>query len=110
MQDLSSWLEDRAYPTWRIEKEFRRVREYNILERSTLVKSCKIGVRLTITSHPLLKHSTLVIKKNLHILYSETEGRKVFTSKPFIAFSTSHNLKNYLVKAKVPPLVRRKRM
>ena len=64
----------------------------------------------TITSHPLFKHSSLVIKKNLHILYSETEGSKVFTSKTFRAFSTSHNPKNHLVEAKVPPLAKRKRM
>lgn len=101
MQNLSSWFEDRAYPTRLIEKEFRRVKEYNILERSTLVKPCKIGMPLTITSHPLLKHSSLVIKKNLHILYSETEGRKVFTSKTFRAFNTSHNPKTHLVKNKL---------
>ena len=87
LQDLPSWLRNRAYPTWLIEKEFRRVREYNIQEdTSTLVKSCKKGVPFTITFHPSLKHSFLAIKKNLYILYLDTQARKVFTPEPFIAF------------------------
>ena len=85
---------------WLIENEFRSVREYNIPESNTSVKLCKTGVPLTITFHPLLKHSSLVIKKNLHTLYLDAEGRKVFTPEPFMAFRTSCNLKNYLVKAK----------
>ena len=40
LQDLSSWLEKRAYPKWFIEKIFRRVREYNTSESS---KSAKPG-------------------------------------------------------------------
>ena len=53
-------------------------------------------------------HFGLVIKKNLHILYLDTEARKVFTPEPFTAFRTSRNLRSYLVRAKVPPLVREK--
>ena len=31
MQELSGWLRNRAYPTWLIEKEFKRVnKEYNL--------------------------------------------------------------------------------
>jgi hypothetical protein len=72
-------------------------------------------VPLTIVFHPLLKHFGLVIKKKylskykiLHILYLDTEARKVFTPEPFTAFRTSRNLGSYLVRAKVPPLVREK--
>ena len=35
LQDLSSWFKNRAYPTWLINKELRRVREYNIQESNT---------------------------------------------------------------------------
>ena len=73
-----------------------------------MLKSCKRGVPFTISFHPSLKHSGLVIKKNLYILYLDTEARKVFTPEPFIAFSTGRNLKNYLVREKVPSLVREK--
>ena len=52
-----------------VEKEFRKVREYNIQGCSTLVKICKRGVPFTITFHPLLKQVWFVIKKELHILY-----------------------------------------
>ena len=62
---------------------------------------------LTIAFHPLLKHFGLVIKKYLHILYLDI-ARKVFTPEPFTAFSTNRNLRSYLVRAKVPPLVREK--
>ena len=106
---LVAWHRNRAYPTWLIEKVFRRVREYNIQEdTSTLLKSCKRGVPFTITFHSSLKHFGLVFKKNLYILYLDTEARKVFTPESFIAFRTGRNLKNYLVGAKVPPLVREK--
>jgi hypothetical protein len=64
-------------------------------------------VSLTIAFHPLLKHFGLVIKKYLHILYLDI-ARKVFTPEPFTAFSTNRNLRSYLVRAKVPPLVREK--
>ena len=84
------------------------VKEYNIEAESNILReeSCKTGVPLTIAFHPLLKHFGLVIKKHLHILYLDTEARKVFTPEPFTAFRTSHNLRSYLVRAKVPPLVR----
>ena len=44
----------------------------------------------------------------MYILYLDTEARKVFTPEAFIAFRTGRNLKNYLVRAKVPPLVKQK--
>jgi hypothetical protein len=44
----------------------------------------------------------------VHILYLDTEARKVFTPESFTAFRTSRNLRSYLVRAKVPPLVREK--
>ena len=110
LQELSSWLKNRAYPTWLIEREFKRVKEYNIEAESNILReeSCKTGVPLTIAFHPLLKHFGLVIKKNLHILYLDTEARKVFTPEPFTAFRTSRNLRSYFVRAGVPPLVREK--
>ena len=68
MQELFSWLKNRAYPTWLIEREFKKVKEYNIEAESNILReeSCKIGAPLTIAFHPLLKHFGLVIKKNLH--------------------------------------------
>ena len=69
LQDLSTWVRNRAYPTSLIEKEFRRIREYNIQEdTSTLVKSCKRGVSFTITFHPSLKHSGLDSKSVVYLL------------------------------------------
>ena len=95
LQDLSGWFKNRAYPTWLIDKELRRVREYNIKESNTLAKPCKTGVPFTITFPPLLRHASLIIKKNLHILYLDADAREVFTPEPFMAFRTSRNLKNY---------------
>ena len=51
-------------------------------ECSILVQPCTTGVPITIA---LLKHSSLVIKKNVHILHLDTEAWKVFTPKSFIA-------------------------
>ena len=45
---------------------------------------------------------------HLYILHLDTEARKVFTPEAFIAFSTGRNLTNYLVRAKVPQLVKGK--
>jgi hypothetical protein len=46
LQELSSWLKNRAYPTWLIEREFKRVKEYNIEAESNILReeSCKTGV------------------------------------------------------------------
>ena len=66
---LSDWFMNTAYPTWFIDKGLRRVREYNIKESNTLEKPCNTGVPFTITFHPLLRHASLIVKKNLLILY-----------------------------------------
>ena len=58
--------------------------------------------------HPLLKYFGLVNKRNLHNSYLDVQARKVYTPKPFLAFRTSSNLRSYLVRAKVPLLVRDK--
>ena len=79
----------------------KRVNKYNIEESNTFrEESFKTGVPLTIVFHLLLKHLSLVIKKNLHILYLDIQVRKVYTQEPFVAFRTGRNLSSYLVRAK----------
>jgi hypothetical protein len=77
---------------WLIRKEFERLQSCDKVSN----KKRKIGVPLTITFHPLLKDFG-------------PEAQKVFSPGPFVAFiKTGRNLKSYLVRAKVPPLVREK--
>ena len=47
------------------------------------------------------------MKKNLQYLYADQEVKKVFTSAPFVSFSSARNLKGFLVRSKVYPLERR---
>ena len=42
----------------------------------------------------------------MHLLYLDSEDKTVFSPEPFVAFKTGRNLKSYLVRAKVRPLVR----
>jgi hypothetical protein len=51
LQELSCWLQNRAYPMWLIRKEFKRLQSCDKASN----KKRKIGVPLTITFHPLLK-------------------------------------------------------
>ena len=86
LQELSGWINNRAYSMWLTEKEFKRVKEYNIEESNTCSEeSFKTGVPLTIVFHPLLKYFGLVIKKNLHILYLDIQAPKVTQSGWFIS-------------------------
>jgi hypothetical protein len=56
LQEQYSWLKNRAYPTWLTEREFKRVKEYNIEMASNTLREegCKTGVPLTIAFHPLI--------------------------------------------------------
>jgi hypothetical protein len=89
---------------WLIRKEFERLQSCDKVSN----KKRKIRVPLTITFHPLLKDVGLIIRKYIHLLYMDLEAQKVFSPGPFVAFKTGRNLKSYLVRAKVPPLVREK--
>jgi hypothetical protein len=74
LQELSGWLQNRAYPMWLIRKEFERLQSCDKASN----KNRKIGVPLTITFHPLLKDFGLIIRKYIHLLYLERSSESVF--------------------------------
>jgi hypothetical protein len=48
---------EHIHATWLLEREFKRVKEYNIEAESNILReeSCKTGVPLTIAFHPFVK-------------------------------------------------------
>ena len=64
------------------------------------------GIPLVITYHPLLKDFASIIRKDLYILYLNTEVKEIFTPDLMISFRGARELRNYLVRTKLYPLER----
>ena len=47
------------------------------------------------------------MRKNLQLLYTDEEVKKVFSPVPFVSFSSTRNLISYLVRSKIYPLERK---
>ena len=59
------------------------------------------GLLLAITFHFLLKDIGNIIHKNLCLLYTDQEAKRVFTPGSTITFRSARKLGSYLIRAKV---------
>ena len=57
------------------------------------------GVPTVITCNPSFKNLSFLIRKNLQLLYADTETKRVFTPAPFISFRSARSLKSFLVRS-----------
>ena len=57
------------------------------------------------TYHPRFHNLTAIIKNYFTFLYAEERVKRVFTLAPFVSFRSGYSLRNYLVRAKVYPLI-----
>ena len=57
-----------------------------------------------ITYHPALNKVSGILRKHFYLLQSREETKKVFPIPPMVSFRSSKKLKNFLVRAKLPPL------
>ena len=48
-----------------------------------------------------------MIRKNLQLLYTDEQVKKVFSPAPFVSFRNTRNLKSYLVRSNIYPLERK---
>ena len=103
--DLKTWFHKRGYPEClvkeQVEKALRLTPSYENNRKEVN------AIPLVVTYNPAFKNLLQVIRKNLLLLYADKEVKKVFSPAPFISFTSTRNLKSYLVRSKIYPLERK---
>ena len=104
--ELETWLKCRGYSDKMVRSQILKARKFSrkhLLETEKLENSDKKLV-LNVTYHPSfsrLKH----ILNNIHLLLTpDKEHEKVFPTIPIVGFKKGKSLKDFLVRAKVPPI------
>ena len=57
-----------------------------------------------VTYNPSLPHISNILRKHFHILLSSKRSREVFKHPPIVAYRRTSNLRDILVKAKLPTI------
>ena len=106
LPEIRSWFCNRNYPETVVDKELNKAisRPRQELFERKAKRVC--GVPFVVTFHPALNSLPHILKKHLHLLFSNVQVKAVFTPAPFVSFRTGYSLKNHLVRSKVYPLER----
>ena len=105
--ELESWLQKRGYDDRLIRSKVLSARKFNrneLLNREKEGKKKKIT--LNISYHPAYQGLNRILRKIHVILAFDKEHEKVFRDMPIVGFRRGKSLKDMLVRAKVPPLIR----
>ena len=104
--ELEVWLKSRGYSDKMVRSQILKARKYR---RSDLLSKKKREVNqnnksfLNITYHPLLSRLKHTLN-DIHILLTpDKEHKKVFENVPIVGFRKGKSVKDFLVRAKVPP-------
>ena len=104
--DLETWLLSRGYDEKLVRRkilEARRFKRIDLLNKKKVDKKDH-KITLNLTYHPAFQSLRTIMHK-LHVILScNKEHQKVFKHIPLIGFRNAKNLKDFLVRAKVPPL------
>jgi hypothetical protein len=57
----------------------------------------RVGIPFVVTYHPCLANLGSILRKHYYLLNSNEEVKRVFSSKPFVAFRAARTLKYYFV-------------
>ena len=104
--ELESWLLKRGYNDKSVRRKIldaRRYKRLDLLNRER-VDTRKSKITLNITYHPAFQNLNRLLHKVHVILSCDKEHRKVFNHTPIVGFRRAKSLKDFLVRAKVPPL------
>ena len=104
--ELEVWLKSRGYSDKTVRSQILEARKYR---RSDLLNKEKRGVNqnnklfLNITYHPSLSRFKHTLN-DIHILLTpDKEHKKVFENVPIVGLRKGKSIKDFLVRAKVPP-------
>ena len=105
--DLESWLIKRGYDQNFIRKKVldaRRFKRQDLLNREKKSDDKKSKITLNITFHPAFQNLGALLRKIHQILACNEEHHKVFKDIPTVGFRKGKSLRDFLVRAKVPPV------
>ena len=104
--ELEVWLKSRGYSDNMVRSHILKARKFSrkeLLEKEQ-PKNNNNKVALNVTYHPSfsnLKHTL----RDIHLLLTpDKEHEKVFSTVPIVGFKKGKSLKDFLVRAKVPPI------
>ena len=102
LQEYGTYFLNHGYQEEHIRKEFAKVRGIQREKAlSTSIRSHKDRVPFIMKWDPRLPNLNAVIRKNLKLLYSDPENKKIFPKKSFmVSYKRSRNLKQILVPKK----------
>ena len=96
---MKSGLGKRKYPDDLISREIRKVKFSESRLKSNDKKHNMKSITLVVMYHPLLKSFSVIIDKNINILYIDKDVKRVFTPRPTVSFLSARELNSYLVTA-----------
>ena len=103
--ELEVWLKDKGYSGYSDNLVRRKILKASTHKRNDLLKNMKDQqLVLSIPYHPKFSNLNNTMSFLYLLLTQDQERQKVFNKAPIISFLRAKNLKNILVKAKVPPL------
>ena len=105
VEDLKTWFRKRGYPDYLIKEQVEKALRPTPSDKNNSKKVN--GVPVVVTYNPAFKTLFQVIRKNLQLLYTDEEAKKVFSPAPFVSFRSTRNLKSCLLKSKNYPLERK---
>ncbi len=107
-KELVGWFKDRGYDEGFVKEQVERVRN---LDRQVLIEQ-DVGrnrgrgdrIPFVLSYHPALNGIRRAVGKLQPMLAVTEEHKRVFPEQPFVAFRRASNLKDSLVRAKLPPV------
>ena len=105
--ELESWLSQRGYDqnvTRRKVLDAHRFKRQDLLNREKKSDDKKSKLTLNITFHPAFQNLGALLRKIHQILACNEEHHKVFKDIPTVGFRKGKSLRDFLVRAKVPPV------
>ena len=105
---MVGWFKDRGYDEGFVKEQVERVRN---LDRQVLIEQ-DVGrnrgrgdrIPFVVSYHPALNGIRRTVGKLQPMLAVTEEHKRVFPEQPFVAFRRASNLKDSLVRAKLPPV------
>ena len=102
--ELKGWLVNRGYKEGEVDQQIERVRSCDrvgLLNRQN--KDQKDGrIPLVLTYHPTLNKVYDILRESSNVLLVDQKHKELFQNKVFLSFRRAKNLKDQLVRAKLP--------
>ena len=102
--ELRGWLSNRGYKEGEVDQQIDKVRSLDRLELlDRQIKDQSDGrIPLVLTYHPALNRVYDILRDISNILLVGPDHKKLFQNKIFLSFRRAKNLKDKLVRAKLP--------